>query len=89
MDKEQEKKISKGAALHRTTQLFIIERHILLGRLAVLERELENLLPLRENIYARVYLQWWEKFHRRPVIYRLLQLNQFLGINVPLIFTRL
>ena len=55
MDKEQDEKISKGAALHSTRQFFIIERHILLGRLAVLERELENLLPLRENIYARVY----------------------------------
>ena len=89
MEKEKEEKISKGTALYRTRQLFLIERVILLGRLEVLERELQNLLPLRDNIYARVYIQWWEKFFRRPIIHRLLQLNEFLGINVPLLFTRL
>ena len=85
----QHKKIPKGVALARTRQLFLIERQILLGRLTVLEQELQTLLPLRDNLYARVYLQWWEKYHRRPMIYRLCQLNQFLGINVPLVFTRI
>ena len=85
----QEKKIQKGVALARTKQLFLIEREILLGRLRVLERELAGLLHLRDNLYGRVYLQWWEKIFRRPVIHRLVQLNHFLGINVALVFTRL
>ena len=86
---KQEKKIPKGVALARTKQLLFIEREILLGRLIVLKRELAGLLNLKDNLYGRVYLQWWEKIFRRPVIHRLLQINQFLGINVALVFTRL
>ena len=86
---KQEKKIPKGVALAKTKQLLLIEREILLGRLRVLERELAGLLCLRDNLYGRVYLQWWENFFRRPVIHRLVQINQFLGINVALVFTRL
>ena len=86
---KQEKKIPKGVALARTKQMLLIEREILLGRLRVLERELAGLLHLRDNLYGRVFLQWWEIFFRRPVIHRLVQINHFLGINVAQVFTRL
>ena len=86
---KQENKIPKGVALARTKQLLLIEREILLGILRVLERELAGLLHLRDNLYGRVFLQWWEKFFRRPVIHRLVQINHFLGFNVALVFTRL
>ena len=46
-----------------------------MGRLAVLERELESFLCLQELDWGRVYIEWWLEYIRRPVIERLLQLN--------------
>ena len=85
--KTMEKKLSKATANALTRQLFLTERAILLGRLAVLERELQRIIGLRDNLYGRVYLQWWDKYFRRKVIVRLLELNRYLGINVALHFT--
>ena len=82
-----EKKVSKDTANALTRQLFLTERAILLGRFAVLQRELQGIIGPRDNLYGRVYLQWWDKYFRRKVIVRLLELNQFLGINVALQFT--
>ena len=84
-----DKKLSKSTANALTRQLFLVERAILLGRLEVLERELQRIICLQECVLERVYLEWWEKFFRRPVIVRLLELNRFLGINMALQFTRI
>ena len=79
-----DKKVSKSTANALTRQLFLVERAILLGRLQVLETELQRIICLQECVLGRVYLEWWEKFFRRSVIIRLLELNRFLGINVAL-----
>ena len=84
-----QKKVSKSTQKALDRQLLLIERAILFGRLAVLERQLQDLLPIREILPGRVYIQWWEKFYRRRVVVRLLELNRLLGFNVPLEYSRL
>ena len=78
----ENKKVSKGTAKALTRNLFLTQMAILLHRLALLETEIQTLIHLRENLYCRVYLQWWDKFYRRKILVRLLELNRFLWINV-------
>ena len=84
-----EKGVSRFTANALTRQLFPVERAIILGRLAVLERELQKKICLQECVLGKAYLEWWEKLFRKPVIVRLLELNRFLRINVALQFTRI
>ena len=69
--------------------LLSIERAILLGRLAVLERELDTFICLQELDWGRVYIEWWVDRIRKPVILRLLDLNRQLGINVRLPYRKI
>ena len=86
-DKQEPKK--KRNQIHIDRYLLRLEREILLGRLRVLEQELDREVVVLECQVGRVYLQWWLENVRGPVIRRLLELNTQLGINVPLIFRRI
>ena len=79
----------KRNQIHIDRYLLRLERAILLGRLVVLEQELDREVVVLECEVGRVYLQWWLVNVRGPVIRRLLELNRQLGINVPLIFRRI
>ena len=79
----------KRNQIHIDRYLLRLERAILLGRLTVLEQELDREVCVLECQVGRVYLQWWLENVRGPVIRRLLELNRQLGINVPLIFRRI
>ena len=85
-DKQEPKKRNQ---IHIDRYLLRLEREILLGRLRVLEQELDRKVCVLECQVGRVYLQWWLENERGPVIRRLLELNRQLGINVPLIFRRI
>ena len=86
-DKQEPKK--KRNQKHIDRYLLRLERAILLGRLRVLEQELDREDCVLECQVGRVYLLWWLENVRGPVIRRLLELNRELGINVPLIFRRI
>ena len=85
---DQKKKVSKSTARATARQLLLTERAIFLGRLQVLEGELQRIICLRETLGGRVFLTWWHNFYRRDIILRLQQLNQLLGFNVALQYTR-
>ena len=55
----------------------------------MLEQDLETEVYAFECQVGRVYLQWWLENVTGPLIRILLELNRQLGINVPLIFTRI
>ena len=86
-DKQEPKK--KRNQIHIDRCLLRLDREILLGRLRVLEQELDREDCVLECQVGRVYLLWWLENVRGPVIRRLLELNRQLGINVPLIFRRI
>ena len=74
-------------ALQRNS--YLIERAVLLGRLQVLENQLQGFLFLQNTPGGRVYLAWWHDNFRRDIILRIVQLNQLLGFNFPVQYTRL
>ena len=85
---DAKKKISKSTARAQQRNLLLTERAILLGKLQVLEIELQRFICLRNTAGGRVYLEWWHNFYRRQVVLRLQELNRILGFNVPLQYTR-
>ena len=87
----KKKVVSKSTARAQARNLLLTERAILLGRLQVLEQELQGFLFLRDRLglAGRVWFQWWHNFYRRDIILRLLELNRLLGFNVALQYTRL
>ena len=89
MSHKQEPEKKKRNQKHIDRYLLRLEREILLGRLRVLEQELDREDCILECQVGRVYLLWWLENVRGPVIRRLLELNRKLGINVPLIFRRI
>ena len=61
---------------------------ILLGRLVVLEKELDRTDCLFGSVVGKIYIQWWLQNKRQPVIDQLVELNRKLGINVPFQYRR-
>ena len=87
----KKKSVSKSTARAQARKLLLTERAILLGRLQVLEQELQGFLfsTDRFGFGGRVWFEWWDNFYRRDIILRLLELNRLLGFNFPLQYTRL
>ena len=80
----EEKARRKPNELQKEILLLKVERAILIGRLVVLERELDRIDCLFGSVVGKIYIQWWLQNKRQPVINRILELNRVLGINVPL-----
>ena len=59
------KKVSKSTARAQARNLLLTERAILLGRLQVLEGQLQGFLFLRDRLglAGRVWFEWWHNFY--------------------------
>ena len=79
-----EKAKRKPNELQKEIYLLKVEREILIGRLVVLEREMDRKDCLFGSVVGKIYIQWWLQNKRQRVINRILELNRILGINVPL-----
>ena len=81
---------NKRNKIHIDNYLLRLERDILIGRLAVLERRLDREIAALEcGEVGRVYILWFCERVRAPVIKRILEINRILGINVPLVFRKI
>ena len=74
---------NKRNKIHIDNYSLRLERDILIGRLAVLERRLDReIVALDCGEVGRVYILWFLERVRAPVIKRILEINRILGINV-------
>ena len=83
------RKLSKSTVRALERNSLLIERAVLLGHLQVLENQLQGFLFLQNTAGGRVYVNWWHENFRRDIIARIVELNQLLGFNFPVQYTRL